>query len=282
METHSCGIAISIVLFNPSYPKLSQVLSHLKEALLRCDREGLFRRSLVLVDNSVPPIRSDTLAAVLNDSYFGLRHAHHQTMLIQTGKNVGYGAAHNLAMRAHHFAYHLILNPDVYVYPDALSVCWHYAHSHDHVSLIGPAVFSPDGSRQYLLRREISLTDVSLRLLGIFLKPIRRLHRYRHYECQDVNMAMEQEGYLMSGCCMWCKTEALRAVGGFDERFFLYYEDYDLSERLRRSSTVVYLPQFRVVHEWERVMERTPRLMWYNLFSAMRFFQKWGWRLAAR
>ncbi len=198
---------------------------------------------------------------------------------MSTGSNIGYGAGHNHVINSHHFRYHVILNPDVYLNYDALAECWKYAEKDKNIVLITPHVRFIDGRIQHLLRQEPTLFDVFLRFLGIFFPRIRTLKRYRFYECQHMDPSKPRKQISpVTGCCMWCRTDILKRVGGFDERFFLYYEDYDLSKRLALEGTILYLPSFRVIHDWERPMTKSFYLMLLNVKSAIKYFNKWGWK----
>jgi GT2 family glycosyltransferase len=271
------GLGISIVLYRPDLFKLSRTIFHLKEALCEVDEpQGGFESTLFLIDNSVPPLELNTLSYLLRECYFGSDHPRHHVVIKSLGRNVGYGAGHNLAIGSHSFKYHLILNPDVYLFPDTLLCFKKYAEAHENTVLLSPMIFSPDGTLQYLLRRHPTMLDVTLRFLAIFFQPVKRLQRYRRYECRDLDMGSPQVGYLMSGCCMWCKTDVLVKIGGFDERFFLYCEDYDLSIRLRAVGKTVYFPAAKVIHDWDRLMAKSPRLMLANIRSTLLFFRKWG------
>lgn len=274
------GAGISIVLYRPNITKLSKTLRHLRTAVSTGDKiMSLEETVLILVDNSVPSTDTTIIERLVREKYFGFEHPRHKVVLKSIGKNIGYGAAHNQAIWSHNYSYHLILNPDVYLYPDALATFLMYSETNRNVVMITPMVLSPDRSVQYLLRRDPTLTDVTLRFLGIFLRFLTKLRRYQQYECRDIDMNKIQTGYVMSGCCMWCRTEALRVLGGFDERFFLYWEDYDLSRRLRMIGQTVYLPHARVIHDWDREMAKSFRLMLINIRSAIMFFRKWGWKI---
>ena len=83
----------------------------------------------------------------------------------------------------------------------------------------------------------------------------------------------------LSGCCMLIRMEAFQSCGGFDERFFLYLEDADLTRSLARWGRCIHLPVASVVHGWGRGNYRNLRLMAVNLVSAWHYFRKWGWQL---
>jgi len=274
------GVAVSIVLYHPNLRKLVTTIKSVKMAIERANRLKLFSTShLFLIDNSVPPQATEEIGAMMNSIYFD-KSSSHGWSFHPLGRNTGYGAGHNFAINRHDFKYHVILNPDVYVQSNSFAVCWQCCETDEKIVLITPRVCFPDGSPQFLLRRDPTLFDIALRFAGIFIPSIRGLKRYRRYECQDLNLQEEKKGvFPVTGCCMWCRTEALRIAEGFDERFFLYYEDYDLSRRLAQIGDTLYLPSFMVVHDWERQMAKNVRLMYLNVRSALKYFQKWGWKL---
>ena len=84
---------------------------------------------------------------------------------------------------------------------------------------------------------------------------------------------------LASGCYMFCRREVLEAVGGFDESYFLYFEDYDLSRRIARYGSIYELPTVRIRHLGGRTARRGLRRIRYFVQSAYIFFQRYGWRI---
>ena len=76
---------------------------------------------------------------------------------------------------------------------------------------------------------------------------------------------------------MFLRTEALKKVGLFDERFFLYTEDTDLTRRIHRHYRTVYFPEATIHHYHARGSYKNPWLLWCNIQSAIRYFNKWGW-----
>jgi GT2 family glycosyltransferase len=80
----------------------------------------------------------------------------------------------------------------------------------------------------------------------------------------------------LSGCCMLIASDAFSRIGGFDDRFFLYLEDADITRRLASLGQAVHLPVASVVHHWGRGNHRSKRLTLVNLHSAWIYFRKWG------
>ena len=119
----------------------------------------------------------------------------------------------------------------------------------------------------------------SRRFLPNWLKPA-WLKRYdRWYVMADQNYQEVFEAPYLSGCCMLIRSEAFCSAGGFDERYFLYLEDADLTRSLARDGRCVHLPVASVVHGWGRGNYRNLGLMAVNLASAWNYFRKWGWAL---
>ena len=81
----------------------------------------------------------------------------------------------------------------------------------------------------------------------------------------------------LSGCFMFIRTKVLREVGLFDERFFMYMEDVDLSRRIHRRFRTVYYPAAAVYHEYEKGSYKSATLLAHHLLSAIKYFNKWGY-----
>jgi GT2 family glycosyltransferase len=82
---------------------------------------------------------------------------------------------------------------------------------------------------------------------------------------------------LISGCFMFVRTETLKEVGGFDELYFLYFEDFDLSIRIGKLGKVVYAPRVRIVHHGGNAAGKGFHHLKMFIQSGIRFFNKHGW-----
>lgn len=76
---------------------------------------------------------------------------------------------------------------------------------------------------------------------------------------------------------MFFKKEALEAVGGFDERFFMYLEDVDLSRRVAEKFGAYYIPNVKIVHKFQKASYKNRKLLVCHVESAVKYFNKWGW-----
>lgn len=195
------------------------------------------------------------------------------------GKNLGFGAAHNIALRraVNEAEYHLVLNPDVYFDPGVLEKLFDFARSRPNIGLLMPKVLYPNGRIQHLCKKLPTPSDLLLRrFLPAVLKPLAE-RRMAEYELRDQDYNQVLSVAYLSGCFMMMSCEALSEVGFFDERYFMYLEDLDLSRRIHQRYRTVYFPEVAIYHHYGKGSYREPRLLMYHIASAARYFQKWGW-----
>ena len=150
---------------------------------------------------------------------------------------------------------------------------------HADVVLAVPQLQDAHGVVQKLCKRHPTLLALfSRRFVPEPLKPA-WLRRYdRWYVMADQEYGQIFEAPYLSGCCMLMRTSAFLAAGGFDERFFLYLEDADLTRTMAFQGRCVHLPLVVVTHHWGRGNHRSWWLTLVNLHSAWMYFCKWDLR----
>jgi GT2 family glycosyltransferase len=194
--------------------------------------------------------------------------------------NVGYGRANNLVLPKLASDVHLVMNPDVELAPDALRAGLQALADHPEVGLAAPAVQGDDGAPQYLCRRYPSLWVLFLR--GFAPRALRERFGadIERYEMRDLMGGTILTGVpLASGCFMLVRTALFAKLDGFDPRYFMYFEDYDLSVRAGREASVAYVPQARITHHGGDAARKGARHIAWFVASAWRFFSRHGWRL---
>lgn len=273
-------LSVAIVLFDSPLPLLLQVLDDLERAVQWARRDGLLDAAAVtVVDNGAgagagPDSETAQALAVWAGS-----HTLALTYRPQPS-NEGFGAGHNVAFRDAASDYHLVLNPDVELAPEALARGLDLLAREPDIALLSPYVAGPDGRQQFLCKRYPSVLVLLVRGLLPVLRPLFAA-RLDHYEMRGACSTGEPvDVEIASGCFMLVRTAALRAAGGFDEGFFLYFEDFDLSLRLREQGRLVFCPQMRIVHHGGFAARKGWRHIRYFLSSGVRFFNRYGWRLA--
>jgi hypothetical protein len=197
---------------------------------------------------------------------------------IRTGRNIGFGAAHNVAFdSASPSKYHLVLNPDVQFDRGVLEELHAFLELNESVGLVMPRVLYPDGSTQNLCKRLPSPVDIfAKRLLSGRLNSLWR-SRLEDFELLDMDMDKILSVPYLSGCFMFLRSEALSDVGGFDERFFMYFEDLDLTRRIHQRYSTAYYPIRTIVHRHDRGSYKSTKLLFCGIRSAVKYFNKWGW-----
>ena len=192
--------------------------------------------------------------------------------LVQTGENLGFGKAHNRVISKTPANVHFIVNPDIYIDGPIFGQMYEFMLENPGVGLAAAGVCGLDGQLQHHGKRNPTLRDLFIRLVmpGRFLK---RQARYMMLE-QDFTKVFDLD--VASGCFICARTEVLRKIGGFDEKFFLYFEDADLSRRAKKISRVVYFPNSHVRHEWNRDSRRNIKMLIIMIKSAMRYLFKWS------
>jgi hypothetical protein len=236
-------------------------LEHAIRSLLNCS----LRTKIVIVDNS-PIEELDSFCRDLGTEY------------LYTGKNLGFGAAHNVAFkRFPRSTYHLVLNPDVQFGHRVLEELVNFLELNESVGLVMPRVVYPNGSPQNLCKRLPTPFDIVSRRL--FPGLLQRFFRSRmsSFELSDMDMNKVLSVPYLSGCFMLLRRKALQEVGLFDERFFMYFEDLDLTRRIKERYNTVYYPRTSIIHRHEKGSYKSVWLLFCGIRSAIRYFNKWGW-----
>jgi GT2 family glycosyltransferase len=171
--------------------------------------------------------------------------------------------------------YHLILNPDIFFKKGVLEELYKYMETHQDVANIMPKVIYPNGDLQYLCK----LIPTSFDLFMRRFIPNCSFKRRRQYKFE-----LRKSGYdtimnvpYLSGCFMFLRTDALKKVGLFDERFFMYGEDVDFSRRLHEEFKTIYYPKVSIVHDHAQESYKSMKMLWVHIINIIRYFNKWGW-----
>lgn len=164
--------------------------------------------------------------------------------LIESSENVGFGRANNRALKRARGRYVLLLNTDAFMAPDSLRNCIDLMEHELRCGLIGGRLVGEDGSDQPSCRSFPTPVNVLLSELGLgyprWIKPI---------DDPALNLDVAQECDWVPGCFYFLRRAALESVGGFDPRYFMYYEEVDHCRALRKAGWVtMFVPSVLVVH----------------------------------
>lgn len=250
---------ISIVLYHPNWEQ--EVLPLVEELLrVKC------LHKLYLLDNS--EAREVYPKTVIKHSK--LRYMHMPS-------NLGYGRAHNVALRESAYRridLHLVLNSDIRVKAEDIDAMHDWMMVHPQVGQLMPKVLNPDGTQQYLAKRLPTPLDVFGRR---FLPAWLMAKRNKRYELRDKDLERPINAPYLSGCFMLLRTQAAVEAGLFDERYFMYPEDIDLTRSIHRNRLTLYYPEWTIVHDHAQASYKNKHMLRIHIQNMCRYFNKWGW-----
>ncbi|AIM24796.1 glycosyltransferase family 2 protein [Melissococcus plutonius] len=254
-------IIISIVTYNSSY--IFEVLDQLKEEL------GMDSSYAVhIFDNHSDPVYVKQL-----ESYLPFITLHKEK------ENIGFGKGHNWVFNHTEAKTGIIFNPDVLVNKKTLNQLVTRLKAEEDLAAVCPKVLNEDGTTQYLVRQKLDVFDYILRFIPFHLTKKIFDKRLNFYECRDLSDTKTTYIKMGSGCFMVIDIEKYKQIGGFDDRFFMYFEDNDLCLRFGKAGyRILYSPLETVTHMYEKGAHKNKKLFRIFIQSMIKFFNKWGWR----
>ena len=177
-----------------------------------------------------------------------IRSSYPTVHLIENGRNLRFAKANNVGIRASRGEYVLILNPDTIVHEGSLDKMISFADQHPEAGAFGCRVLNSDGSYQVSARPFASLRAELI--AALYLRGLGRLHKWLTSDSYPGwNGTTERQVDWVSGCFILVRAGLLKAIGGFDEQFFYYYEDMDLCRRTwQAGSKILYAPSPTITH----------------------------------
>ncbi len=250
-------ITVSIVVYKPNIEVFARTLnSALNSPLV----------SMVYVFDNSP---HESVRSICSDS---------RVNYIANKKNIGFGAAHNIAIKYAKTLdprYHLVLNPDIYFEKGTIEKIYDFMEINGNVGLLMPKVLYPDGSTQYLCKLLPSPLQLILRRFLPFKSILDKMNET--YELRFTGYDKIIDVPYLSGCFMFLRTKVLEKVGLFDERFFMYFEDLDITRRINLCNRTVFYPEPVIYHNYKKGSYKSLKLLMYHLLFALKYFNKWGY-----
>ncbi len=198
------------------------------------------------------------------------------TLYFHHPENRGFGAGHNIAIRKtiNHSPYHLVLNPDINFEPDVLPELLSFLEKNKDVAHLMPKIVDAQGNLQHLAKLLPTPADL---IFKRFFPSSFYKKRKEKFQLLFTDYSKPMNVPYLSGCFMLLRTQALQDVGLFDERFFMYPEDIDLTRRLHAKYKTLYYPYVTVVHRHEASSYKSTKMLWVHLSNMIKYFNKWGW-----
>jgi len=226
---------------------------------------------IIVVDNN----SDDSIGKILAWQYPSV-------VFIQNEVNVGMGAGNNVGIRRAKGDYVVVMNPDTICFADTFQILYKYMEEHKKVGVVGPKQLNPDKTVQDSCYRWHSLLTPIYRRTFLGKTKFAQKDTNR-FLMRDFDHESECEVDWLLGSFLFLRKEAIFSIGLFDERYFLYFEDTDLSRSLwNKNWKVVYYPGARIIHNHNRASAQGA---WYKFFtnkasrehivSWMKYLLKW-------
>lgn len=248
-------ISASIVLYKEDIAELTNTIE--------CFLNTKLSKKLFLIDNT-PKQEFKNKFNQPEIEYFGI------------GKNVGFGAAHNkvIYQLENLSEFHLILNPDVTFSPEIILNLITQLNKNEKISMIAPKVLFPDKKHQYSCRRYPTLIELLARRVPIFKSKFKTVIESGIYKDKDLENPFFAE--YLTGCFQLYKTLDFVSLKGFDERYFLYMEDVDICKKIEKQGNLkMYYPYEEITHVLKKGSEKSTKLFFRHVSSAIKYFSKW-------
>lgn len=219
---------------------------------------------LYIIDNS----RNDAFR-ILEKRSNRIRYIHNE--------NIGYGGAHNIAIREaieDGARYHIVVNPDIYFGDETIETLAKYMDCNPDVGWVMPRVVYPNGDLQYLCKLLPTPFDLIFRR---FIPKQWFKNNREKFELRDFGYDRELNVPFLSGCFMFLRVSALQDIGLFDERFFMYGEDIDLSRRMHSKYKTMFYPKATIIHAHKAESYKDYKMLYIHIKNIVLYFNKWGW-----
>lgn len=250
---------VSIVLYSYNVNEILNLIHKVHIYNSRC--------LIILIDNS-----SENNIQYFKKIYF--------VKYIKSEFNMGFGKGHNISINyciENHIKFCFIMNYDIDFDTLIFDKLMKYLHDNSDVAMVMPKIVNKDYSLQWLPKLQPSPFSIIKRklhqmsngnLFEIFINK---------YELRNMDICKNYNVPNLSGCFFLLNIKLLNYEALFDERFFLYFEDYDLSRKLTLKYKTVLNNKTYVVHDYQSMANKKVKLFLIFVRSYYKYFNKWGW-----
>ena len=251
-----------VVTYNTKHEELRKII--------RCFQKIGIRFKLWISDNSEKDDLRGFIEGLLDD----------RIEYIFNNSNNGFGAGHNvviekLIQERVESEFHLMVNADVFFEENTIEKIVEYMRKNRDIGQIGPKIYGLDGE----VTKSCRLFPSPVNLIFRRFLPIKSI-----VEKLDYDYEMKWYDYseiidvpILSGCFIFVRADALKEIGGFDKRYFMYMEDYDLCRQIGKKYRTVFYPEVKIMHEHGKASYKSRKMMLLHIDSAIKYFNKWGW-----
>lgn len=196
--------------------------------------------------------------------------------IIDLKVNNGFGYGHNAVLDYLNSKFHIVVNPDITIEDqEQIAKMLKFMDENKDVGMLSPLIVNTDMSIQYLCKTNPTVFDMLIRRISPNLFP----NRQSKYVLKHTGYNKIMKIDYASGCFMLFRTDTFIKIKGFDENFFMYLEDADITRRVNEISKAIFFPDARIIHGWERGGHKSMKLALITIKSMRIYFKKWGLKL---
>jgi GT2 family glycosyltransferase len=246
--------------------KISIIIVHYKRFDLLLSCINLIYKSKTKANYEIVVVDNDERKTIGRK----LKRKYPKVIYVKSSGNIGYGAGNNLGARRASGDYLLIMNPDTLIYPGAVMNLVSFLEKNKDVAVAAPNFYHKNG-KLFEYQGSRTLTPVrAVFALSFINKYFPNNPVSKKYYLKDLNFDEERQVNSVPGSCFLIKKNVFEKVGGFDENFYLYFEEADIFKRIGDIGYKLYMiPRTKVVHMHK---QNTPKSKWIdNMFNKSRF-----------
>jgi GT2 family glycosyltransferase len=253
-------ISVSLVLYNNTIKEVLNVLN--------CFLSSSIISKVYIIDNSPNDLIS---CNIFNN----------KVIFLHNPTNPGFGSSHNIAIKesiSESYDYHIVSNVDINFLPGTIEGILEFMQKNINVGQVMPKVLLPNNNIQHLCKKNPTVFDLFVRgfvpiKFHKYLNKRLREYEYLNYDYDNIIFDIPY----LSGCFMFFRNSSLKKIGFFDEKFFMYLEDADITRRMLIKYSTAYYPYSSIFHEYSGLTHKKFKFRFITIQSAFIYFSKWGW-----
>ena len=240
-------VDLSIIIVNYHH---SHILSDCLESVYKTIEKIQFE--IILVDNSS---KDNGIKSILK--------RYPKTQYIKNSKNIGFSRANNQGAKLASGDFLLFINPDTIMIEKAVESMLNHIRSDSSIGVLGPKVLNSDNTIQYSCRKFPTIWSGLFNRYSLATRFFPNNRHSRDYLMLDYDHNSIRSVDWVSGCCMMISKLTFKKVNGFDENYFLFIEDVDLCQVMKKKGLrVIYFPNATIFHKISSSNARlTPRVI---------------------
>lgn len=244
----------------------------------------LYKSNQEEIDNLILSIQKenciDRLYLIDNDPDLEIKYnTDYDFVVYSNHANLGYGSGHNISLNKEKDSsdFHFIINPDIEIVSGCFRSMLDRIMKDTQIGILSPKVLNKDGSIQHLCKFIPTPFDLFLRRIPDSFLPRFLITKKCNFEMQNYDYDSELHVPYLSGCFMMLRMKIINEIGFFDERYFMYPEDIDLSRRVAARYKTIYFPLASVIHGWAGESRVNLKMLYVHFYNLILYFNKWGW-----